>query len=71
MIEEQPCAMFPNGPVCTIAGCPSAVCTRFGFSASFSSTIIAPTQSSSLARTGRSPSAQPTTISERRSLRSS
>ena len=35
--------MLANGPQCTIAGAPSVVCTRFGISASLSSTIIGPT----------------------------
>ena len=38
----QPCAMLPNGPQWTIAGPPSAVWTRFGFSASRSTAVIAP-----------------------------
>ena len=45
-----PCAMLANGPQCTIAGAPSVVCTRFGSSASFSSTIIGPTAFRSAAR---------------------
>ena len=47
-----PCAMLANGPQCTIAGAPSLVCTRFGISASFSSTIIGPTAFRSAAVTG-------------------
>ena len=47
-----PCAMLANGPQWTIAGAPSAVCTRLGRSASFSSTIIGPTAFRSAAVTG-------------------
>ena len=46
--ELVPSAMFANGPQWTNAGRPSSVWTRFGFSASFSRTVIAPAASRSL-----------------------
>jgi hypothetical protein len=41
-IEELPCAMLPNGPVCTSTGVFSKVCNRFGFTASWRIAAIAP-----------------------------
>ena len=48
----QPWAMLANGPPWMKAGLFSSVCTRFGFSASFSSTVIAPSALRSAAVTG-------------------
>ena len=69
----QPCAMLPNGPACRMAGPPSSVCTRFGRSASFSSSDIAPVACRSRARMGvRSlPLVVPTMMLPRRRSRSS
>ena len=50
--ELLPWAMFAKGPQWTSAGWPSSVWTRFGFSASFSSTVIAPAARSCSASTG-------------------
>ena len=50
--ELQPCAMLANGPPWMKAGLFSSVCTRFGFSASLSSTVIAPWALRSRARIG-------------------
>src|SRR5699024_147082 len=44
--EELPVAILPNGPQCTSAGVFSRVCSRFGFRASRSSTVITPAASS-------------------------
>src|SRR5258708_20097510 len=44
--------MLPNGPVCTNIGVCSVVCSRFGRSASLSSTVIAPATPRSPARIG-------------------
>ena len=52
MIELFAWAMFPNGPAWIITGCPSSVCTRFGLSASFMITVIAPATLRSSAVTG-------------------
>ena len=52
MIELLPWAMFANGPACMKHSCPSSVWTMFGFSASFSSTAIAPAAFTSSAVTG-------------------
>ena len=48
----QPWAMLANGPPWMKAGLSSSVCTRFGFMASFSSTVIAPWAFRSAAVTG-------------------
>ena len=52
MIELLPWAMLANGPAWTKAGPPSSVWRRFGFSASRSSTAIAPATPRSSAVTG-------------------
>ena len=52
MTELQPWAMLANGPPWMIAGLFSRVCTRFGASASLSSTVIAPWAFRSRARMG-------------------
>ncbi len=53
--ELLPWAMLANGPQCIITGWPSSVCTRLGFSASLSSTVIAPAAPRSSAVTGLPP----------------
>ncbi len=55
MMEEFPWAMFANGPACTNTGVLSSVCIRFGISASFIKTHIAPAASSRSAVTGSPP----------------
>ena len=50
--QQAPCAMLPNGPQWTSAGPPSRVCTRFGRSASLSSSAMAPCALMSRAWTG-------------------
>ncbi len=67
---DVPCAMFPNGPVCTSAGVPSVVCTRFGLMASSSSAIMAPVAPRSPAVTGRPEREGPTTMASSRLRRS-
>ena len=52
MIELFACAMLPNGPACTSAGCPSSVWTRFGLIDSFMITVIAPATRNCSAVTG-------------------
>lgn len=52
LILLHPCAIFANGPPCTIAGVFSSVCTKLGFIASFRSTEIAPSAFKSLAVIG-------------------
>ena len=69
--DELPCAMFANGPACIRQGWPSSVWIRFGFSASFSSTVIAPAAPRSSAVTGLPPSYEyATVIAPRRARRS-
>ena len=70
MIELLACAMLPNGPACTSAGCPSSVCTRFGLIASFMITVIAPAQRSISAVTGSPSYVDATTMRLRRARRS-
>src|SRR5262252_2377427 len=69
-IELLACAMLPNGPACTSAGCPSSVCTRFGLIASFMMTAIAPAQRSISAVTGSPSYVDATTMRPRRFRRS-
>ncbi len=54
--------MFANGPQCIRHGCPSSVWIRLGFSASFSSTAIAPAAPRSSAVTGLPPSYECATV---------
>ena len=58
--------MFANGPQWTSAGSPSSVCTRFGFSASLSSTAIEPAAPSCSAVTGSPSNVAPTVIAPSR-----
>ena len=50
--ELQPCAILANGPPWMKTGLFSSVCTRFGISASLSSTVMAPSALRSRAFTG-------------------
>ena len=68
--ELLPCAMLANGPQWTSAGWPSSVCTRFGFSASLSSTVIEPAAPICSAVTGSPSKVEPTVIAPRRARRS-
>ena len=70
MTELQPWAMLAKGPPWMKAGVPSSVCTRFGISASCSSTVIDPTDCRSAAVTGFFSEVRPTIILARRSWRS-
>ena len=60
--DELPCAMLANGPACIRQGWPSSVWIRFGLSASFSSTAIAPAAPRSSAVTGLPPSKERATV---------
>ncbi len=62
--------MLANGPPWMNAGVFSSVCTRFGASASFKSTLIGPAACRSAACTGARPRVWPTTIRPRRASRS-
>ena len=62
IILLHPCAIFANGPPCTIAGVCSNVCTKFGFKASFNRTVKLPSAFKSLAVTGLFSSLYPITI---------
>ena len=70
MIELQPWAMLPNGPMWTSAGCPSTVCARFGFMASRKRAISDPMPPTSPAVTGFRSAVHPTTMSVSLCLRS-
>ncbi len=71
MTELQPWAMLANGPPCTNTGLFSSVCTRFGFSASLSTAVMAPDAFSDSARTGwRSPRVEATMMLLMRRVRS-
>ena len=67
-IELHPCAIFANGPPCTIAGVFSSVCTRFGLIASFKSTAKLPSAFKSCAVTGLPSSLYPDNYSSNSSF---
>ena len=52
MTELHPCAIFANGPPWINTGVCSSVCTRFGFNASFITTVAAPSAPISFTVTG-------------------
>ena len=69
-IELLPWAIFAKGPACTKHGVCSIVCKRFGFIASFRSTVIAPATWRSSAVTGFPSYVEPITILPSLCLRS-
>mmetsp|Transcript_6940 Transcript_6940/g.10766 ORF Transcript_6940/g.10766 Transcript_6940/m.10766 type:complete len:272 (+) Transcript_6940:728-1543(+) len=71
IMELFPCAIFANGPACTIIGVFSSVCMRLGLIASFIRTVNAPVTPRSSAVTAFPFLSNATTILENRSRMSS